>query len=124
MCTDQSIENHLLELELRLMDPEVRRSAEQLTLLLADDFREFGGSGEIYDKRRIIEALQDEPPCSYAMRDFRVMSLSEEIALVTYRTTRTTISTGDISHSLRSSIWVLRDGRWQMLFHQGTRTEG
>jgi catechol 2,3-dioxygenase-like lactoylglutathione lyase family enzyme len=28
------------------------------------------------------------------------------------------------SESLRSSLWVMRDGRWQMLFHQGTTIPG
>jgi hypothetical protein len=25
------------------------------------------------------------------------------------------------THALRSSLWVYRNGRWQMIFHQGTR---
>jgi hypothetical protein len=121
MSADHSLEDHLLELELQLLQPEVRRSTEEASRLLADDFREFGSSGRAYDKRQIIEALCDEPACNFTLHDFCSTALSGEAALVTYRTTCTTVSTGEISHALRSSIWVLRDGRWQMLFHQGTR---
>jgi hypothetical protein len=40
---------------------------------------------------------------------------------VTYRAVRRDESDHSEVASLRSSLWVIRDGRWQMLFHQGTR---
>ena len=30
---------------------------------------------------------------------------------------------GSLQHVLRSSIWKLIDGRWQMVFHQGTLSQ-
>jgi hypothetical protein len=46
--------------------------------------------------------------------------LAPGLALVTYRAIRA--APGALAvQSLRSSIWACRDGRWQMLFHQGTR---
>ncbi|MEW5796216.1 MAG: DUF4440 domain-containing protein [Candidatus Zixiibacteriota bacterium] len=122
MHTVKSLHDLLLELELRLIEPDVRRSRQALEELLADEFREFGSSSQIYDRQQIVDALQDEPGCRWELRDFEVTELSSECALATYRATRTTIVTGDIVNSLRSSIWVFRDGHWQMLFHQGTRT--
>jgi hypothetical protein len=38
-----------LELETRLMDPEVRRNG-QAADMIADDFVEFGGNGRTYNK--------------------------------------------------------------------------
>ena len=53
--------HHELEaLERMLLDPEVRRSPERMSALLADDFVEFASSGVAYDKRVILEVLQDE----------------------------------------------------------------
>jgi hypothetical protein len=51
-------EEIVCDLEEDLLKPEVRRSAERVNCLLADDFIEFGSSGRIFDKRGIIEALQ------------------------------------------------------------------
>jgi hypothetical protein len=45
-------------LEEELLKPEVRRSADRLSHLLADEFVEFGSSGRIFDKRQIIESLK------------------------------------------------------------------
>jgi hypothetical protein len=48
------------------------------------------------------------------MSHFYVTPLGEGAALATYHIT----TTNSTSH--HSSIWVQRDNRWQMLFHQGT----
>lgn len=39
--------------------------------------------------------------------------LSDEVALVTYRGAKAN----------RASVWIRRDGQWQMRFHQGTPTD-
>jgi hypothetical protein len=50
----------LRELEEQLMHPSVRASPDQVARLLADEFIEFGSSGRVYNKRQIIELLQQE----------------------------------------------------------------
>ncbi|MNR67917.1 hypothetical protein D3C85_1921600 [compost metagenome] len=47
---------------------------------------------------------------------FELHPLSETAVLATYRILNE--ETGGAT--LRSSIWKLKDGRWQMFFHQGT----
>jgi hypothetical protein len=39
---------------------------------------------------------------------------------VAYRTVSRISTTGEQRRTLRSSIWKRIDGRWQMIFHQGT----
>ena len=53
------------------------------------------------------------------MKEFACEVVAEGIALVTYRSERTEPN-GETSEALRSSLWVRRDQRWQMVFHQGT----
>ncbi len=115
---------HLRALEEQLLQPATRKSPAAIASLLADDFCEFGSSGRIYTMPEIITELAAESPCSFSLVDFACRLLAPEIALVTYRTTRTQQSNSKeiSSSSLRSSIWIHRDGRWQLLFHQGTRT--
>lgn len=104
-------------LEEELLDPEVRKSSERVGRLLADDFKEIGSSGTAYDKRGIIEALQREaegPVVRATLSDFVARWLAPDVALVTYRTTRSGQS------RTRSSIWKQSQGRWLLVFHQGT----
>jgi hypothetical protein len=110
---------HLFHLEQQLLQPSTRRDAAALTSLLAEDFREFGSSGRIYTRHQIIDQLAAESPRHITLSDPFCRQLSEDIALLTYRSTRT-IALNVSSHALRSSVWVRRDGRWQMIFHQGT----
>jgi hypothetical protein len=51
---------------------------------------------------------------------FAVRELSNDAVLMTYRAERRDPVSGREWHSLRSSIWRLTDGCWQMIFHQGT----
>jgi hypothetical protein len=114
------IEEHLQELELELLRPVVRQSPELLSSLLANEFREFGSSGRIFSKSEVIEALRAEPRMQFSISDFRAQILGDGVALVTYRAVRREEANHSGLTSLRSSLWVIRDGQWRMLFHQGT----
>ena len=110
----------LRTLEERLLHPAVRCSADRVAGLLAEDFVEFGSSGRAYDKAQVVAGLAREhrqgPPVERTAHDLRVRMLAEGVALVTYRAVRRQPD----AQTLRSSIWTVIDGRWQMLFHQGT----
>jgi hypothetical protein len=115
-----SIALQLRKLEEDLLQPEIRRDPEAVAAFLADDFYEFGSSGGVFSKVETIQALRNEQPAQISIADFRVRSLAAGIALVTYRAVKERESGQEIRTSLRSSLWAMRDGRWQMLFHQGT----
>jgi hypothetical protein len=115
----------LLSLEERLLQPETRKSADQVGDLLADDFVEFGSSGRIFDKSRIIESLREEQQGQSArpsISDFSARSLAPGVVLVTYRLAVQYGAAEHEVHTLRASIWKAINGRWQMVFHQGTPT--
>src|SRR5580765_3549996 len=120
MNTNPALTEHLRKLEESMAKPETRRSPEELARLLADDFREFGGSGRVFDKGQIIEALQSLPAVELWLDEFEVKCLAPDVALVTYRGNCRFSGSDKVSHSLRSSIWRNRHGRWEVVFHQGT----
>ncbi|MBC2691069.1 DUF4440 domain-containing protein [Pseudomonas kielensis] len=105
----------LLQLEQRLLSQAVRRDADEISRLIADDFREFGASGGIWTKADLIEQLPQQAFVQRTISQFTVKPLSEHTALVTYHCHNTQ------ADSLRSSIWRKQGERWQMVFHQGTR---
>jgi hypothetical protein len=79
-------EDWLRELEESLLKPEMRRDAEALSKLLADDFHELGASGQVYDKAVILAALPDELVLeSYVISDFIVTELDIYVAMLNYR---------------------------------------
>ena len=117
------IAQHLRALEEHLLDPAVRKDRDTVANLLTEDFREFGSSGRTYSRAEILEYMCEEaaaaPQLRISLADFEVTPLSGTLALVTYRSRREQPGQ-PARESLRSSLWSLRDGRWQMLFHQGT----
>lgn len=120
MNATPTVEAQLRHLEEQLLHPGVRGSVERLDALLADDFIEFGSSGRVFDKKYIVKALPEESPIKLSLSNFKSTMLSETIALVTYRATR---GSKPSEQTLRSSIWRLSNGQWQMVFHQGTLTK-
>jgi len=120
---DVSIEAHLRTLEEELLQPDVRKTATRLDALLAEGFIEFGSSGRVFDKQDIIDSLRSESPARRSLTDFKALPLGPEIVLTTYRAVRYGALGEQHIHSLRSSVWRLLDGRWQMVFHQGTPLE-
>ena len=108
--------DELLDLEQRLLDPNVRGSPGAVIPLLHPDFIEFGSSGRVYTKEMMVQMMVAEAPGVVKIRDFDVKELSDDVALVTYRT----IGTKGME-ARRSSIWLRRDSGWQIVFHQGTR---
>ena len=111
----------LRALELRLLQPEVRRDRSAVASLLAPDFVEFGSSGRIFTREQILDLLEHEEPARLEMTGFAARMVSAEVALVLYQSTRPDGPLEPGATFLRSSLWVRCAGRWQMIFHQGTR---
>jgi hypothetical protein len=116
MTPQDALATELKGLEEELLVPTVRRST-RLTELLADEFIEFGSSGRIYTKSDLVAVLQAESPIAQTTSDFKVTSLAPDVALLTYKICR---HSKPAVHTLRSSVWRRANGKWQMVFHQGT----
>ena len=105
-------------LETSLHRKEIRNSRARVSELIADDFVEFGKSGAVYHKEDTLNALEDEQiDLEIEVSEFVAREVSSYVVLVTYKSTAEGVT------AIRSSIWVKRDGRWQMTFHQGTRIQ-
>lgn len=114
--------SELRDLEEQLLLPEVRQSSKRVAALLAEDFVEFGSSGRTFRKKQILKLLRNEPFARRSLSHFKSTALAENIVLVRYVATRR-VGRGRTVRSLRSSIWRRKNGRWQMVFHQGTLTK-
>ncbi|MER2031052.1 MAG: DUF4440 domain-containing protein [Solibacillus sp.] len=112
----ENLKEHLQQLEESHTGLEVRRSKEKLDAILADDFFEIGSSGYIYDKKECLET--GVVLTEMKLHNYEIYPLAHDIVLSTYFLVDTTRE----RNTLRSSIWKLIDGHWQLYFHQGTIT--
>jgi|ERR671922_2399374 hypothetical protein len=111
----------LFELEQRLAQVGKRLSAEDASSLIAEDFVEFGALGKVWSKAEIIAAMSQWAPVERIVENFGVRELSSSICLVTYKVIGADRTASPFA--LRSSIWRYIDGRWQIVFHQGTNAK-
>ncbi|MDF3142179.1 MULTISPECIES: nuclear transport factor 2 family protein [unclassified Streptomyces] len=106
-----------IEGELRLLDPEVRRSPELLGSLLHPEFHEFGSSGRRWDWESTVSRLpvDTDPADRYVVTsEIRGVRLAPDLVHLTFDTEY------NGRHAHRSSLWRRTGDGWQMYFHQGT----
>lgn len=120
MKNDESLQQLFYNLETKLLKPEIRHAPEEVARLLADNFIEIGSSGKVYTKKQIIEELAAETDLNISIEDFRILPLSDEIVLATYKAFISVDNIKAVSYSWRSSIWKFDGENWRMAFHQGT----
>jgi len=118
-CGD-ALRMRLRRLEEALLNPVVRRDRARVSALLTEDFLEFGSSGRVWTRDRILDLLASAAYQLPSAEDFECRKIAEGVALVTYRSVRADPQTGQRSAALRSSLWVEESGEWRMRFHQGT----
>ena len=92
----------LLKFEQRLARIGSKISAEDASLLIAEDFVEFGASGKVWSKSEIVQEMAEWMPNEAVIESFRVHDLSPSVCLVTYKLLGS-VKDGQVSN--RSSIW-------------------
>jgi ribonuclease HI len=103
----------VVELELLLLQPVVRRDPARIMALVHQDFAEYGSSGRVRDRSSITDTVAEAVEPIQA-RDVRAHRLGPDAFLVTYRSE----DAGRVA--LRSSTWLRHGGEWLLRFHQGT----
>ena len=115
----KSIKKEIKKLEELLLNPDIRKSVSDLSGILAEDFVEFGSSGRVFTKKEIIKSLQEESNPKLSLTNFKLKELGGAYFLATYKGIRE--ENGEKFYSLRSSIWLKKNERYVMIFHQGTK---
>lgn len=111
--------------ELRLLEPEVRRSAVLAGELLDPDFVEVGSSGQRWERAEMLAALpafsssradaNGVPEVPYEVREMRGTLLAPGLVQLTFQT----VHAGQRAH--RTSLWRDNPGNgWQLYYHQAT----
>jgi hypothetical protein len=112
-------ETEFRDLEQRLSTPATPELRATLSRLLASGFRAVGSTGQVSDAKAVLDSLvAAERPRVF--EEFTATLVAEGAVLVTY-ISRSWWEPGWQPPVRRSSLWVRRDERWQLLFRQGTR---
>ncbi len=87
--------------------------------LTAPDFAEVGASGRRYDREEIWAVLAQrlasgEPEPAFELTQAAVRRLAPHAWVLTYH-----LRFGG-RRSRRASVWEREDGRWRVVYHQGT----
>jgi len=101
-------------LERELLGPEVRGDIGRTGVLLHPDFMEIGSSGRVWTRDAMMMALEGDPGERTELEVLGADRVGTGAVLLTYR------SYARSGTTLRSSLWVLDNGRWRLRFHQGT----
>ena len=109
----------LRALEESLWREETRYDRAYMDAVLAPGFAEFGRSGRTYDRESCLVDAGEPIGARLPLEDFAVTFVRPDVALVTY------VNEDEADgprRSNRMSLWDRADGRWRLLFHQGTPT--
>jgi len=107
----------LLSYETALANRDAAGIDGGLEMLIADDFLEIGASGRRWTAAEIKSLLAGDSLPPVTLDDFAVAPIGADAVLVTFRI-------GGPRPTERSSIWLRRNGRWAVRFHQGTLAPG
>jgi hypothetical protein len=106
-------------LEQRLSMPAASSVRAALENWLANEFRAIGSSGIVSDGKALLDALfAGGRPRQF--EDFKAIRVAEGVVHITY-ISRSWWEPGWQPPVRRSSVWIYRHNRWQLLFRQGTR---
>lgn len=114
------LKEQMILLEEHMLKPNIRKSAEELDILIADDFMEIGSSGRTYTKAQVLGLLPDSTMAEMTIFNFDIKVLALNIVQTTFRISINDSKNEEKKYSIRSSIWRFQDGKWQIVFHQGT----
>lgn len=115
---EDAIVNQIIKQEVQLLDKI--DSIEVLAELIDNEFIEVGSSALIYDKAEVMRWLRSEDQSERVGTLFKARPLAENIILLTYMSSITSTPLAESKQAMRSSIWRLTEGKWRMVFHQGT----
>lgn len=110
----------LLKLEMSLWITETRYNKDYLEKILHPKFKEFGMSGNSYDKQDIIDSKKQQLDIIFPFTNVDIHEINNTY-LITYQVKRK--QEDIITTSNRSSLWVCEGETCQLLFHQGTKQD-
>lgn len=106
--------------EQNLFAADQKHDMETIKSIVADDFVDVARDGSSIGKEALLKEIPNLKLLRYQQSNFRVVALGPYAYSISYDSDATAIGAdGKETRSQNglNSVWIRRDGRWQMLLH-------
>jgi hypothetical protein len=102
----------------------MKKDSDALKRILADDFSQVSIDGKLRDRDEIIGMMSEITIKQFRQYDFKVVPVSDNVAIVTYDAIlQVTVEDDEIQiprYQHLSSVWVKQGDQWKLKFQQAT----
>lgn len=106
--------------EKKLFTADQAHDMDTIKSIVADDFVDIAKDGTSIGKEALLKEIPTIKLLTYAQQNFRVVALGPHAYSISYDSDATMIGADGKqarSQNPLNSVWIKRDGRWQMLLH-------
>ena len=106
--------------EKKLFAADQKHDMETIKSIVADDFVDVARDGSSIGKEALLKEIPSIKLVRYEQKNWRVVAMGPFAYAISYDSDATVIGAdGKETHSQNglNSVWIRRDGRWQMLLH-------
>jgi hypothetical protein len=106
--------------EKKLFAADQQHDMDTIRSIVADEFVDIARDGSSIGKEALLKEIPNIKLLTYAQQNFRVMQLGPFAYSISYDSDATSIGADGKearSQNPLNSVWIKRDGRWQMVMH-------
>ena len=105
--------------EKKLFAADQKHDMDTIKQIVADDFVDVARDGSSIGKEALLKEIPNINMLRYEQKNFRVTALGAYAYSISYDSDATAVRDGKESRTQNAlnSVWIKRDGRWQMLLH-------
>jgi len=105
--------------EKQLFEADQKHDMEKVNSLVADDFVDIARDGGIIGKQALLKEIPTITLLNYSQTNWDFDSMGSYAYSISYDSDATMLQDNKQIHSQNhlNSVWIYRDGRWQVLLH-------
>ena len=111
--------------EKKLFAADQQHDLDTIRSIVADEFVDIARDGSSIGKEALLKEIPTIKLLNYAQQNFRVAALGPFAYAISYDSDATMIGADGKearTQNALNSVWIKRDGRWQMLMHSRGET--
>lgn len=112
--------------EQQLFEADQKHDMAKINSIVADEFVDIARDGGIIGKQALLKEIPTITMVNYAQQNWFFHSMGPFAYSISYDSDATVVQDGKQVHSQNhlNSVWIYRDGRWQMLLHSRGSGQG
>ncbi len=106
--------------EKKLFAADQKHDMDTINSIIADEFVDVGRDGKSVGKQGLLKEIPTLKLLHYAQKNFRVQAMGPWAYEISYDSDATAVGPDGKearTQNALNSVWIKRDGRWQMLLH-------